>query len=294
MTQNRVWSLALACLAWPTTLAGQQPAMVRDGTRDEPRVCGGGRVCGRGALARNRISFQGFVVGFSVRAWNPDTGEWDLVLLWPGLGQPRFGELHGVFRHGRGDFFTSSASPSGDTTRTRFTFADVTPKSLRWQDGTSTDGGATWGSSWIMEFTRRPVLAMGLWNGPAATTVRCPADEHRASDGHLGEWSGRRVTPRGTPLDVRVQTVRILEGCATLEHAVAVDGSRESLAVSAFEPAAQRWVRYAISTDSPTLRRWESVGANFPSIMEGTGRASRVPGRIPRLSRRLGMGGGRA
>lgn len=204
-------------------------------------------------------AFQGRVLGFSVRAWNAETEVWDLVLLWPSPGRPRFGELHGSFRHGRGDFFATYRTPAGDTVRTRFSFADITPTALRWQDGQSVDGGSTWGSSWIMEFTRRSPGAIGLWNGPTATVERCPADVHRVFDGRLGEWAGRRTT-NGDSVDVRVRTIGVLEGCATLEHAFATDGSWESLSIQAYEQGDDRWVRYSISTDRPVLTRWEATG----------------------------------
>lgn len=229
-------------------------------------------------------TFQGEVSGFSVRAWNEQAGTWDLVLLWPAPGQPRFGELHGTFRHGRGDFFTTSVSAAGDTTRTRFTFADVTPSTLRWQDGTSTDGGVTWGSSWIMEFTRRGPLAAGLWNGPTMTLDRCPDDVHRAFDDHLGTWTGERRGPDGEPHDVLVQTIRIVEGCATLQSARATDGSWASLTVRGYEPAADRWVRWTISTDAPVLRRWEAPGSPKPATW------SREGGRITELDADAGWG----
>jgi len=215
-------------------------------------------------------TFQGFVTGFSVRAWNADSGQWDLVLLWPSPEQPRFGELHGAFSHGRGEFLARRGTPTGDTTITRFSFADITPTALRWQSENSNDGGASWSSTWIMEFSRRdPVREDGLWNGPAMTTGRCPADVHRAFDVRLGEWTGQRVAGGGDTQDIHALTIRILEGCATLERAWSPDGSWESLAVRAWEPGTGRWVQYVISTDRPTLRRFESQSDAAPFLFEG-------------------------
>ncbi|NIQ57389.1 MAG: hypothetical protein GWN71_29565, partial [Gammaproteobacteria bacterium] len=52
--------------------------------------------------------------------------------------------------------------PDGGETISRYTFSDITPASLRWDDAYSTDGGETWTHNWIMEFTRtgaKPTLA---------------------------------------------------------------------------------------------------------------------------------------
>lgn len=219
--------------------------------------------------------FQGFVTGFSVRAWNADSGVWDLVLLWPSPGQPRFGELHGTFRHGRGEFLARRATPAGDTTVTRFSFADITPSSLRWQSETSNDAGASWSSTWIMEFSRRdPVRDDGLWNGPAMTTDRCPDDVHRTFDARLGEWTGRRIAGGGEPTEVRGEAIRILEGCAILERVWAVDRAWESMTVRAWEPDPGHWVQYTLRTDDPTLRRWEAPAADQPFTLVTAGAGS--------------------
>jgi hypothetical protein len=77
-------------------------------------------------------AFGDFLVGFSLRAFNPASGQWELVLLWPNTGQPRFGVMAGGFRHNRGEFFMRNLTAAGDTTVTRLTFSDITPNSLRW------------------------------------------------------------------------------------------------------------------------------------------------------------------
>lgn len=115
---------------------------------------------------------QGYVVGYSLRAWNPETHAWDLVLLWPRPEQPRFATLHGGFRHGRGDFFRSVTGSDGSPMKIRLTFSDVTANSLRWNNGTSRDGGRSWSTTWVMEFSRRDPLDDPLLVSPSRPATR--------------------------------------------------------------------------------------------------------------------------
>jgi len=196
-----------------------------------------------------------YILGYSIRAYDSAAGEWKIVLLWPTSGQPSFGELTGGFRHGRGTFQFQRVLASGDTALNRFIFSDIGPNALRWENGTSRDGGLSWVGNWIMEFTRRPPLASALLNGPTMTTARCPGQPHRRFDEALGEWEGTRTAPTGDTVPVRTYLVRILEGCAVVERTWSLDGSWESYRVRAWEPAGKRWVEYAIDSDTRMLVR---------------------------------------
>jgi len=204
-------------------------------------------------------AFSRFIDGFSVRSWDPGAREWLLVLLWPISGEPSFGELRGGFRHGRGEFSFERVGPDGEPVLTRYTFSDVAPDSLRWENATSHDGGRTWSGNWIMEFTRRPPLADGLWNGPSMTTRRCPGDEHRRFDRLLGEWAGSRADAGGESVPVTVELVSILEGCAVLERGRSPGRTWEAFRVRAFEPGAGRWVEYALDSERRRLVRREAA-----------------------------------
>ncbi len=212
-------------------------------------------------------AFGEFVVGFSVRAFNPQRGQWDLVLLWPNTGDPRFGELYGGFRHNRGEFFSHNLTAEGDTTITRFTFSDITPNSLRWQDGISQDAGRTWDSSWIMEFSRREPLYQGaLLNGPSVTTLRCPGPEYRTLDFLIGEWAGavEADSAEAEGMRVRSDITPILDGCGVMEKVTAVGQTSawEVFRVWAYEQAQDKWVGYWLDTRWPVLQRLE---ANVPA-----------------------------
>lgn len=223
-----------------------------------------------------------FIVGFSVRAWDPGAGEWLLVLLWPTNGSPSFGELRGGFRHGRGEFSFRRETADGDTAIHRFTFSDITPDAFRWENATSRDGGRSWGGSWIMEFTRRdPVADPGLWHGPTTTTRRCSAEEHRRFDPYLGEWRGTRMDASGDSVPVAAHLVPILEGCAVMERVWSADGRWEAFRVRAYEPAAGQWVEYSLDSDTRMLRRREaepgSEMAAFRDVAAGPdGRLTRI------------------
>ena len=204
-----------------------------------------------------------FLVGFSLRSFNPQTGQWDLILLWPNAGVPHFGELRSGFRHSRGEFYSGSVSAQGDTAISRLTFSDVTPNTLRWQNGTSSDGGRSWSSNWIMEFNRRDDLYQGpLLNGPTPTTDRCPGPEHRSMDFLIGEWSGASPpdAPDETAEAVRAQVFPILEGCGIMESVIGLgaESAWEVFRVRAFEPTRNRWVEYRIDTRWPVIQRLEA------------------------------------
>ena len=198
--------------------------------------------------------------GFSVRAWDPATAEWVLVLNWPRPGRPTFDTLRGGFRHGRGDFHRQSVNAEGDMVLTRYTFSDITPAALRWNDGTSLDGGRTWATQWIMEFTRRdPVTDPPLRNVPLADPGRtrlCPGDTARAFDPYLGEWTSAEPV-------ARLESMAIVGECAILDQLAWQDSDglrHEALFVRALAPDGGEWVQYALDTIDRRFVRYAGPG----------------------------------
>ena len=223
-------------------------------------------------------AYGDFMVGFSVRAFNPQLGQWTLVLLWPNGGEPRFGEMVGGFRHNRGEFYSGGISAEGDTTLSRFTFSDITPNSLLWQEEASPDNGRSWTSGWIMEFTRREPLYQGpLMNGPALTTLRCPGPEYRGMDFLIGEWEGTAAadTTEAEGMGVWVEVAPILEGCGMMERVTSMgqNSAWEIFRVRAYEPARERWVEYRLDTRWPVLQRLvaEVPAAGAPWVFQSPG-----------------------
>lgn len=101
------------------------------------------------------------IKGYSLRYFDVKQGKWVLWLNWPGQNSSGSSSLTGSFRHGRGDFTSTNKKADGSTSISRYSFNDISPNSLRWDDSYSDDGGKTWRNQWIMEFTRkakRPTL----------------------------------------------------------------------------------------------------------------------------------------
>jgi hypothetical protein len=65
------------------------------------------------------------------------------------LGPP----VMGTFTGGRGDFYGDDTL-DGKPIRVHFIWSAMTPTSARWEQEFSPDGGRTWESNWVMEFTR--------------------------------------------------------------------------------------------------------------------------------------------
>ncbi|MEJ2218587.1 MAG: hypothetical protein P8099_18510 [Gemmatimonadota bacterium] len=209
-------------------------------------------------------AFGRFIRGFSVRAYDPAAHTWTVALLWPMQGSLRWGEFHGGFSAGRGDFLSRRVNVNGDTTIVRLSFLNIGTDSLQWQNGTSTDGGRTWTSSWRMDFHKRdPVRDGPLFNGPTRDTARCPEPENRRFDFLLGDWEGDAQSGphrQSEPGIAYVQVIPILGGCASMDVVRIHDGfgDEKLFRVRAYEPDRGRWVVYRIDGYRRVLVRMES------------------------------------
>ena len=137
-------------------------------------------------------------------------------LDWPGPDASRVSNLQGNFRHGRGVFEGRRPLEDGEERIARFSFDDITPFSLRWEDAFSTDSGETWRYNWIMEFSREALEPD--WPIPHQNTPtlhdgkRCPADPYRAYEPLDGIWTGSDDEGRRWKLEAW----RIIGGCAVM------------------------------------------------------------------------------
>ena len=88
--------------------------------------------------------------GMTLRLFDPVTAEW--TLHWADSAHPGhlIPPMVGAFRGGVGEFF-GDETVDGRTVRCRFLW---TPDPPRWEQAFSDDGGKTWETNWIMEFTR--------------------------------------------------------------------------------------------------------------------------------------------
>ena len=96
----------------------------------------------------------GVTYGIAMRTYDPKTRQW--AIWWVDSRDP-----HGVldppvkgrFENGVGTFYSDYAV-DGMPKRVRFVWSHISPKSARWEQATSSDGGTAWDMNWIMEFER--------------------------------------------------------------------------------------------------------------------------------------------
>ena len=148
------------------------------------------------------------IIGHSLRYYNPHKDKWDLYLNWPGKNRSGTGYKEGFFRHERGEFYNTSNLQDTSLTIERYTFSDITPHSLRWDDGYSSDGGRSWSSNWIMEFTRSadfsPEMNLSMPLNTYYSGTRCDGEEFEVLKALVGSYSG----------DVTI--FPILDGCSVM------------------------------------------------------------------------------
>ena len=97
--------------------------------------------------------YGGGFVGMSFRFYDPDTNQW--AIYWadsrrPGLLDP---PVIGSFSGDTG-IFEGTDTFEGRPIRVRFTWSRVTSPTPRWEQAFSDDGGRTWETNWVMDFTR--------------------------------------------------------------------------------------------------------------------------------------------
>ena len=97
------------------------------------------------------LEAEGFQ-GLSLRLYDPASGQWSLH-----YANARDGALTppvvGDFKDGRGVFYGQEML-NGRLIFVRFVISDITPKSVRFEQAFSDDGGKTWEVNWIAVDTR--------------------------------------------------------------------------------------------------------------------------------------------
>lgn len=90
----------------------------------------------------------------AMRAYDAATGQW---AMWWVDGRNPHGPIDppvkGGFENGVGQFYSDDIV-NGQPLRTRYTWSHITPTSARWAQAFSKDGGKTWETNWVMDFTR--------------------------------------------------------------------------------------------------------------------------------------------
>lgn len=199
------------------------------------------------------------IKGFSLRWFDPAADEWKLWLNWPSPDRSAGSGLAGRFRHGRGEFFSTSTTADGEELLTRYTFSDIAPDRLRWDDGYSTDGGRTWSSNWIMEFTRVAQAALP----PDATLnahtysdgSRCTLPEFAVLNDLAGRYAGRvddvAFDGQQSGSSAALSVHRILDGCAVMAflHAPGAGTASREFRLLTFNTVAGRYEESQLDND---------------------------------------------
>ena len=108
---------------------------------------------GRGNEDEFRTDHAGGFIGMSFRFFDPERRRWSIY--WADSRRP--GELDPpVFGTFSGDVgvFVGEDIHRGRPILVRFTWSGVTTPTPRWEQAFSDDGGTTWETNWVMDFTR--------------------------------------------------------------------------------------------------------------------------------------------
>lgn len=89
----------------------------------------------------------------SLRAYDAATRQWSIWWLDGRHPQRIDAPLRGAFADGVGTFYADETF-EGRPIRVRFLWSHIEPRSCRWQQAFSDDGGRTWETNWVMDFKR--------------------------------------------------------------------------------------------------------------------------------------------
>src|ERR1700761_4559039 len=141
-----------------TRLAGSSEWIAFDGTaRAQPLLNGIGNVDDN-FLDKPGDPYR----AATVRAFDAKTGQW---AIWWLDGRTPHGPLDppmlGSFENGVGTFLADNEI-NGKTVKVRFIWSKITDQSCQWEQAFSPDGGKTWETNWVMNFTRThsPVIEL--------------------------------------------------------------------------------------------------------------------------------------
>lgn len=95
--------------------------------------------------------------GATLRLFDPAARQWSLYWASSGTGR-LYPPVTGRFEGGRGEFHGEDVH-DGEDVRVRYVWSGTSPTTARWEQAFSVDGGTTWVTNWIMEFTREPARA---------------------------------------------------------------------------------------------------------------------------------------
>ncbi len=131
-------------------LAGSREWIEFEGTQSARQVLGGAANVDDNILEMPAGSYR----GFTLRAFDPKTNLWAIWWLDGRTPEdPLDPPVRGRFENGVGTFYADDTF-KGKPIRVRFTWSHPTPTTNHWEQAFSPDGGKTWETNWITDFTR--------------------------------------------------------------------------------------------------------------------------------------------
>ncbi|MDO9474830.1 MAG: DUF1579 domain-containing protein [Caulobacter sp.] len=108
---------------------------------------------GQGNMDDNIVNLPGDpYAAVSTRLYDPGTGLWSVYSI-DARSLTIDPPVRGRFEAGAGTFLGEDVL-EGRPIRVRFLWSDITPLTARWSQAFSPDGGDSWETNWIMDFTR--------------------------------------------------------------------------------------------------------------------------------------------
>lgn len=118
----------------------------------ESRVVAQPLMNGLGNVDENHFAYDGGFIGVSIRLFDRATQHWSIYWV-----SDRTGVLEppvtGSFSDSVGTFYGTDVL-YGEPIRVRYLWSRIDTPSPRWEQAFSNDGGETWETNWVMEFTR--------------------------------------------------------------------------------------------------------------------------------------------
>src|SRR5258708_1019398 len=209
---------------------------------------------GRANLAEYKADGpSGQVELLSLRYYNPDARQWNLVFASPGAGTlsvPCIGE----FRNGRGDFYDQEEF-NGKYILVRFSIWKISEDTAQSEQAFSGDGGKTWEVNWVNKYTRMNDQTEIEWTQQDSSQAQPGAHDF---DFGFGVWHThiQRIADPFTDekpsfeMDGTKTARNVWGGRAKLEELEA-DGPKghwEGLSLFLFNPKSQQWSQNFINS----------------------------------------------
>lgn len=204
----------------------------------------------------------------SIRTYDPQSHQWRMNFSTPERGALWPTSMVGEFQGGRGEFY-SIDDINGRMILVRVTATPISATSHRFEQAFSGDGGRTWETNWIDEYTRMSdseaarVLAERKAARLAAAAGRAKVEGQHDFDFDLGRWKThikrlqKPLTGSSTWVDYDgTRAVHPLwDGRASLVEVDATGpaGRVQGIGLRLFDPKARQWNLNWVSVAAPTM-----------------------------------------